>query len=319
MMQVTRAQQSSRVTRLPPGQGQEGFSESGTQAGLPTWPLPPSKASLYLALGVGGGGAGPTAPERGGSASLHAFLRGLTGARRECDVREPRSGGPGHWPLTWLPAADEETTPEQWPRLRGGASPTGNQDQSPPHLCTSCRFSCLRRLCCSPLAAVSFSSSDTRFSRNTTLGVTQGCQNRETRQPASPANCSGGRVHCAGAGPSQSRRSSMRGDRGKEEECWEDRGDGRDGRRSLWGNERQEEHVVGMRRTVGEACVGNRSQEEHVGGVGGMRGRRSTRGGREDGRRSTWGDGRRWPCAVTPLPQQGCRGNPAPLALWSAP
>ena len=108
--------------------------------GLPTWPLPPSKASLYLALGVGGGGAGPTAPERGGSASPRAFFRGLKGARGECNMREPRSGGPGHWPLTWFPAADEETAPEQWPRLRGGASPTGNQDQSPPHLCSPVRL-----------------------------------------------------------------------------------------------------------------------------------------------------------------------------------
>lgn len=43
-----------------------------------------------------------------------------------------------------------------------------------PYLCTSCRFSCLRRLCCSPLAAVSFSSSVTRFSRKTTCATREG-------------------------------------------------------------------------------------------------------------------------------------------------
>lgn len=53
------------------------------------------------------------------------------------------------------------------PRARGSSAGAGV------HLCTSWRFSCRSRLCCSPLAAVSFSSSDTRFSRKMTSGGRQ--------------------------------------------------------------------------------------------------------------------------------------------------
>lgn len=68
------------------------------------------------------------------------------------------------------------------------------------HLCTSWRFSCLSRLCCSPLAAVSFSSSDTRFSRKTTSGARQWLENQRGKSLHPQANNLGGSAHSAGGG-----------------------------------------------------------------------------------------------------------------------
>lgn len=89
------------------------------------------------------------------------------------------------------PAAPACVQAGSWPagKARGAAVHGGGKEKVPqamlscilvtaqtglPYLCTSCRFSCLRRLCCSPLAAVSFSSSVTRFSRKTTCATGEG-------------------------------------------------------------------------------------------------------------------------------------------------
>ena len=67
-----------------------------------------------------------------------------------------------------------------------------------PHLCTSWRFSCRSRLCCSPLAAVSFSSSDTRFSRKTTWGVRWWLENKELGECVPQADGPGDHTQQAG-------------------------------------------------------------------------------------------------------------------------